>query len=71
MKGASIRTAGRLLFGMAWRTPFMERFEVGDASLRRMCKDEREIPPGLARDIEIALRDRANEIDNLLEAITV
>ncbi len=69
MKGAAIRAAGRLLFGLQWRTPFMEQFDVGDTSLRRMCKDERVIPDGLARNIETALRDKANEIDQMLDEI--
>ncbi len=65
MKGATIRAAGRLLFGAAWRTPFITHFDIGDATLRRMCKDEREIPKGLARDIETAaylLRAVAKEL---------
>ena len=69
MTGSTLRSAGRLLFGLAWRAPFSAKFHVGDASLRRMCKDERFIPEGLWRDIETALRDRANEIDHLLEVI--
>ncbi len=69
MNPGAIRTAGRLLFGPCWRTPFVHQFGIGDATLRRMMKNERAIPPGLARDIETALRDRANEIDALLETL--
>lgn len=71
MTGGAVRTAGRLLYGPFWRTPFVAHFNVGDASLRRMLKDERVVPEGLAREIETALRDRANEIDQLLEAMAV
>lgn len=69
MTGATIRHAGRLLFGAAWRSPFCACFQLGDVSLRRMCKNKRVIPPSLALEIEQALRERANEIDELLETM--
>lgn len=71
MNGHTLRTAAKLMFGPNWRTPFCATFNIGDASLRRIIKDERIVPRGLARDVETALRDRANEIDSLLESIVV
>ncbi len=69
MNGFQLTKAGTLLFGIAWRAPFERQYKIGSASLRRMIKDMAPIPAGLAREVEIDLRDRANEIDELLWAL--
>ena len=64
-----IAAAGDLLWPGHWRANFEDRFNLSPRAIRRMAKGEQKIPPGLVRDIETALRDRANAIDNILEAI--
>ena len=62
-----LERAGRLLFGRDWRASFCDHFELGERTLRRMLKGEQDVPEGLLRDCEIALRDHCWAADELLE----
>ena len=64
-----LEQAGTLLFGEYWRAPFCEKFWTDIRRLRRMLKGDDEITEVLARDIETALREHANRIDELLESM--
>lgn len=64
-----LEQAGKLLFGQYWRMPFEDRFSVSNRTLRRMLKGEQNIPAGLVRDMEMALRDHANAVDEMLGAL--
>jgi hypothetical protein len=71
MNGKTLEAVGRLLFGSAWRHSFEDAFGVSNRSLRRMLNDAQPIPPGLAMDLEMSLRDHGNKLDELLAAIAV
>ena len=68
MKGATIQQIGRILYGNSWRAPMERDFDISDRSLRRIVSGKIDAPSGLVRDLEMALRDRANRIDEMLEA---
>ena len=70
MTPAQIEAAGRILFGNDWRYPFCDKFLINTRTLRRFLAGTDPVPQGLAREIEVAIRDHANRADELLEAIS-
>lgn len=68
MTGSQLARAGTLLFGPHWKGQFSDRFSLAYRAVRRIAGDDA-VPDGLAIEIETALRDRANEIDGLLETL--
>lgn len=64
-----IQSAGELLWPGHWRAQFEDRLNLSNRSLRRMLRGDMTVPTGLVRDIETILRDRATDIDSLLETI--
>ena len=69
MTGARLAAIGRILFGGFYRADFERHFALSNRSLRRMLAGEQPIPIGLIRDLETALRDKANKIDEILETL--
>lgn len=69
MTGATLKAVCQQLYGDWWRADFERHFAVSNRSLRRMLADEQDIPAGLVRDLETALRDKANKIDDLIEIL--
>jgi len=67
VKGVQLEKAARLLFGGDdWRQPFEARYGVNQVTIRRMLKDEKEIPPGLASELERDMHGRCSAIEELL-----
>lgn len=67
--GQILKSVGEMLFGYFWRRDFETRFNISNRSLRRMLANQQDIPAGLARDMEIAIRDHGHKLDALLETL--
>lgn len=69
--GKTLEACGRLLFGHSWRAAFEDAFDLSNRSLRRMIDGAVPVPPGLAIEMEIALRDHLTKGDELLMILSV
>ena len=61
-----IARAGPILYGRAWRADFCHTFQLNERRLRRMLAGTEDVPEGLLRDVETALRDHGTSLDDLL-----
>ncbi len=69
MTGETIRTAGRCLYGSAWRYRFEVDFGVSGRKLQRMLKGDEDMGAEMWGRVRAALAQRRGEIDSLLGAV--
>lgn len=63
-----LESAGRALYGRhgeAWRE-IRQDIGLNDRTFRRILAGSRPMPDGIARELEIMLRDRVHAIDDVL-----
>lgn len=66
-----LEAAGRCLYGPygdRWRE-IRQDLKLNERTFRRMLNAGREIPEGVSKEVETMLRDRAQAIDQALEAL--
>lgn len=63
---AILNRAGPILFGPHWKGEFAATFDIAPRALNRMAKGKQPVPDGLLADIETALHDHGNALDELL-----
>ena len=66
MTPATLRAAGEALYGLRWQAPLARDLDVATRTVQRWADGTRGIPAGLADDIRALLKQR---IENLRELV--
>ena len=67
LSGDRVRMIGVILFGELWRAPFEDEFGFGHRTLTRILAGKEEIAGDRLIEIEQALRDHGQKLDDVLE----